>query len=211
MQLFKFPFGPLETNSILFGCAKTKKGAVVDPSLGSSEAILKKAAEHGIQIEKILLTHSHWDHFADAHNLQNRTQAPIYIHPLDAKNLEQPGSDGIPLLILIHSVKPDHLIQEGDIIQVGDLQIEVIHSPGHSPGSVCFYLREQNLLFSGDTLFQGSIGNLHLPTASPLHMWDSLRKLSELPLETHVIPGHGSDTIIGNETWLSRAQEIFEE
>jgi glyoxylase-like metal-dependent hydrolase (beta-lactamase superfamily II) len=211
MQLFKFPFGPLETNSILFGCAKTKKGAVVDPSFGSSEAILQKAEENGIKIEKILLTHSHWDHFADAHILQNQTKAPIFIHPLDVKNLEVPGSDGIPFMVPIQSVKADHLIHEGDLIEVGDLKIEVIHSPGHSPGSVCFYFRDQNLLFSGDTLFKGSIGNLYLPTASPTHMWTSLRKLSELPLETLVVPGHGSDTIIGNETWLNRAQEIFEE
>ncbi len=211
MIIFKFPFGPLETNAILIGCTETKKGAVIDPSFGSASSIVQKAAEYQLEIEKILLTHSHWDHFADAHGLKCKTQAPIYIHPLDAKNLEQPGSDGIPIFFPIHPVNPDHFLNEGDILSVGRLQLEVIHSPGHSPGSVCFYLREQKILLSGDTLFQGSIGNLNLPTAQPSQMWNSLNKLAQLPPETHVIPGHGGDTTIGRETWLSRAKEIFSE
>ncbi len=211
MIIYKFPFGPLQTNAILFGCAKTKKAAVIDPSPGSAEAILKEAAKQGLSIEKILLTHSHWDHFADAHALQAKTHAQIYIHSLDAKNIENPGSDGIPLFFPIHPVRPDHFLQEGEAIHVGNLKLDVIHSPGHSPGSVCFYLQEQKLLFSGDTLFQGSIGNLHLPTAQPMQMWNSLRKLAALPPETHVVPGHGGDTSIGNENWLSRAEEIFKE
>ena len=211
MIVYKFPSGPLETNAILVACAKTKRGAVIDPSFESTDALLQQAAESGIVIEKILLTHSHWDHFADAYPLKMRTSALVYVHPLDAKNVENPGSDRIPLFFPIHSVKPDRLLKEGDLIQVGDLTLLVIHSPGHSPGSVCFYLREQNILFSGDTLFQGSIGNLHLPTSEPSLMWESLRKLAQLPKETRVVPGHGADTLIGKEEWLLRAEEIFSE
>lgn len=202
MIIYKFPSGPLETNAVLIGCAETKRGAVIDPSLGSSELILAQAAESGLVIEKILLTHSHWDHFADAHLLKMRTAAQLYVHPSDVGNLEHPGSDGIPLFVPIHSVKPDRLLKERDLIQVGNLSLEVIHTPGHSPGSVCFYIEGKKLLFSGDTLFEGSIGNLHLPTAQPDHMWDSLRKLSLLPNETRVVPGHGGDTEIGQENWL---------
>jgi hydroxyacylglutathione hydrolase len=211
MFLYKFPFGPLETNAILIGCAKTKLGAVIDPAPGSMKAILQKADELGLHIEKILLTHSHWDHFADAHDLKAKTSAPLYVHFLDAKNIEHPGSDGIPLFFPIHSVQPDHFLNEGDKVEVGKLELEVIHSPGHSPGSVCFYLKDQNVLISGDTLFQGSIGNLHLPTAQPALMWLSLEKLSKLPPETRVVPGHGGETSIGKENWLSRAKEIFAE
>ncbi|MBX7066525.1 MAG: MBL fold metallo-hydrolase [Parachlamydiales bacterium] len=211
MLICKFPFGPLETNAILIGCPETKLGAVVDPSLGSAGAILEKAKEFGIKIEKILLTHSHWDHFADAHILKEKTGAPVYIHFLDAKNIEHPGSDGIPLFFPIHPVSADHFINEGETVAVGKLHFQVIHSPGHSPGSVCFYLEDQNLLISGDTLFQGSIGNLHLPTAEPNQMWMSLEKLAKLPPETRVIPGHGGETTIGKENWLSRAKEIFSE
>lgn len=209
MMIVKFPFGPLSTNAILIACLKTKRAAVVDPSLGSTGAILAEVAEKGLIIEKILLTHSHWDHFADAHLLKTKTGAPLYIHPLDAKNLEHPGADGIPLYVPIHSVTPDLFLNEGDQITVGHLKLQVIHSPGHSPGSVCFYLPEEKFLISGDTLFEGSIGNLRLPTAEPLHMWESLKKLAKLPPDTQVVPGHGGDTTIGQENWLDRAQQIF--
>ena len=211
MYIFKFPFGPLETNAILIGCAETKKCAVVDPSPGSAGAILQKARELGLTIEKILLTHSHWDHFADAAGLKGKTEAPIYIHFLDAKNLEHPGSDGIPLFIPIQPVSPDHFLNEGDTVEVGNLKLEVIHTPGHSPGGGCFFLREQKLLLAGDTLFQGSIGKIDLPTGQPAQMWSSLEKLSKLPADTRVVPGHGGDTSIGRESWLSRAKQIFSE
>lgn len=211
MFIFRFPFGPLETNAFLIGCQKTRIGAIIDPSPGSAEAILAKSVELNLKIDKILLTHSHWDHFADAHLVKSKTGAPLYVHFLDAKNIEHPGSDGIPLFFPIPPVTPDHFLNEGDLIEVGQLRFEVIHSPGHSPGSVCFYLREQNLLISGDTLFKGSIGNLSLPTAQPNLMWESLDKLAMLPPETRVFPGHGPETTIANENWLSRAKEIFSE
>jgi len=209
MLLYKFPSGPLGTNALLIGCNKTKKGAVVDPSLGSTAAILQKAEGDGLHIEKILLTHSHWDHFADAHEMKAKTGALLYVHALDAKNVERPGSDGLPLLLSIPGVKPDHLLQEGDRVAVGELSFEVLHTPGHCPGCVCFYCREQKLLISGDTLFRGSMGSLSLPTAEPDKMWESLTKLSKLPPDTRVIPGHGGETTIGGESWLSRAKELF--
>lgn len=206
-----FPFGPLETNAILLGCKETKAAVVIDPSLGSAAPILAKSKEHGLKIEKILLTHSHWDHFADAHEVQKRTNAPLYVHIRDAENVETPGSDRIPLFFPIHPVKVEGYLKEGEGGFVGNLQLEVIDTPGHSPGGVCFYLKEHNLLISGDTLFQGSIGNLNLPTANPEEMWNSLEKLAKLPENTRVIPGHGEETTIGQETWLKSAKEIFSE
>lgn len=202
MFLFKFPFGPLETNAILIGCPQTKKGAAIDPSLGSSSALLEKAKGLGLTLEKILLTHSHWDHFADAKKLKDKTGALLYVHPLDAPNVEKPGSDGLPLFFPIEPVSVDHLLKEGEVIEVGNLKAEVIHSPGHSPGGVCFYLREEKVLISGDTLFQGSMGNLRLPTSEAEKMWISLKKLAQLPPDTRVIPGHGAETTIGKEKWL---------
>lgn len=209
MILHKFPSGPLETNAILFACAKTKKGAVIDPALGSAKILLQQAEEEGLVIEKILLTHSHWDHFADADSLKKATKAPLFVHFSDAKNVEHPGSDQIPFFFAVHPVKPDHFLKGGETLEVGTLKLEVIHTPGHSPGGVCFYLQSQKVLFSGDTLFRGSIGNLQLPTAQPTQMWHSLEKLAQLPPETRVIPGHGEDTTIGEEKWLQRAREIF--
>ncbi|OGN55634.1 MAG: MBL fold hydrolase [Chlamydiae bacterium RIFCSPHIGHO2_12_FULL_44_59] len=211
MVVVKFSFGPLETNTICIGCSLMKKAVVIDPAQGSLQAVLANAREQEFVIEKIFLTHSHWDHFADAYELKSKTGASLYVHPLDAKNLEHPGSDGIPLLIPVHPVTPDHFLSEGDLLEVGALQFEVIHSPGHSPGGVCFYSCKERLLISGDTLFRGSIGNLQLPTANAEEMWRSLAKLSKLPSETRVIPGHGGETSIGKEPWLSRARQIFSE
>lgn len=211
MYIYKFPFGPLETNALLIGCPQTKIGAVIDPSSGSCRSLIEKAEELGLKIEKILLTHSHWDHFGDAYALKSQTNASVFVHLLDAGNIEHPGSDGIPLFSPIQPLVPDHFLNEGETVRVGNLTLEVIHSPGHSPGSVCFYIKNENLLISGDTLFQGSIGTLHLPTARADQMWDSLAKLAKLPPETRVIPGHGGETTIGKENWLGRAKEIFSE
>jgi hydroxyacylglutathione hydrolase len=199
MILYQFLFGPLETRAILIGCSQTKNAAAIDPSPGSARALLDKAKEQGLQIKKILLTHSHWDHFADAYALQKETKAPLSVHRLDAQNVEQPGSDGLPLFIPIPAVKVDHHLTDGEKIEVGLLQLEVIHTPGHSPGGVCFYLKEQNLLIAGDTLFKGTIGSLSLPTARPNEMIQSLKKLSQLPPATRVLPGHGDETTIGKE------------
>ncbi len=199
MFIYKKPFGPFATNTILIGCEKTKKAAVIDPAQMSTDTMLLKAEEAGLQIEKILLTHSHWDHFADAFKLKEKTGAALFVHSLDAKNLTDPGSDKLPTFIPIHPVDWDHLIKDGDTIELGEIFLKVIHTPGHCPGSVCYYIRQENLLISGDTLFQGGIGNLSLPTAEPEKMNDSLERLNKLPPETRVIPGHGEDTTIGEE------------
>jgi hydroxyacylglutathione hydrolase len=208
MLLFKFPSGPYKTNAILIG--KDGAGAVVDPSPGSAGEILHQAHESGLKVEKILLTHSHWDHIADVRAIQEETGAPCYVHPLDAPNMETPGSDGLLLRVPILPVHPDHLLEEGEIIKVGPLSIEVIHTPGHSPGGVCFYVASEDLLIAGDTLFCGSIGRLDLPTGDPKTMWSSLKKLAKLPPKTRVVPGHGPDTEIGKETWLADAEKLFE-
>ncbi|HLB52937.1 MAG TPA: MBL fold metallo-hydrolase, partial [Chlamydiales bacterium] len=143
--------------------------------------------------------HSHWDHIVDVMVLKEKTGASLWVHRLDAGNVERPGSDQLPLPFVVSGVKPDHLLEDGDLVQVGNLQLEVIHTPGHSPGSICYYIRDHNLLFSGDTLFFAAIGRTDLPTGSPETIWDSLKKLAELPPETKVIPGHGPETSIGKE------------
>jgi hydroxyacylglutathione hydrolase len=200
MLLFKFACGPLETNAILFG--DEGKGAAIDPSLGSAEKIIAQAKQSGLAVEKILLTHSHWDHIADVQALKEKTGALLYVHPLDAKNIEEPGSDGLPLYFSISPAIADHLLQDGEIITVGPLQLETIHTPGHTPGGVCFYLASQGILFAGDTLFCGGMGRLDLPTGNAQSMSASLRKLAKLPPKTRVISGHGQETEIGKETWM---------
>lgn len=171
--------------------------------MGSASALLQMAKRENLQVEAILLTHSHWDHFVDAHVVKERTHAPLYVHPLDQKNVEEPGSDRLPLFFPIQGVKPDFLLQDGQVVEVGNLELRVLHTPGHSPGSVCFYLHKEKTLISGDTLFCGCYGNVQLPTANPESMWQSLKKLAALPPDTRVVPGHGEDTTIQAESsWI---------
>ncbi len=209
MKIHAFPSGPFETNAYVVACSETSKAAIIDPAPESTDAIVKYLTENQLSPEKILLTHSHWDHIADTAELKRRYHIPVYIHPQDTPNLEKPGTDGLPTFIAIEGVKPDALLNEGDTTTVGSLEFEVIHTPGHTPGGICFYCKKEGVLISGDTLFKGSIGNLSLPTSEPDVMWDSLDKLAKLPSETKVYPGHGSDTTIGSETWLPRAKEFF--
>ena len=115
----------------------------------------------------------------------------------------------MPFWIDIEGVSGAKFFQERDKISVGNLLFEVIHTPGHTPGGVCFYAQEQGILFSGDTLFKGSIGNLSFPTCNSKEMWKSLDKLAKLQPETKVYPGHGPYTTIKNESWLPKAEQIF--
>ncbi len=206
MILEKFICGPVDTNAYLFGDDKL---CAIDPAYDSKDLILAVLEKTGLTLDKILLTHSHWDHIADVKALQEATNAPVYVNKLDAIYLEKPGSDGLPSILPIQGVKTDCFLEDGATVTVGNLVFQIIHTPGHSPGGVCFYQKEQKLLFSGDTLFQGTIGNLGFPTSDPDAMWESLKKLEKLPLDTRVLPGHGPDTFLEDERWIGRAKEKF--
>lgn len=206
-----FPSGPFSTNAYVVACAQTRQAAILDPAPDSFSEIQTFLANQQLNAQKILLTHSHWDHIADVRQCKDHYHIPVYIHPLDAPNLEQPGADGLPCWLRIPTVQPDVLLEEGMEVPVGQLKLRVLHTPGHSPGSVCFYEPKEGILFSGDTLFQGTIGNLSFPTSQPDLMWPSLAKLAQLPPETRVFPGHGSATTLAAESsWLPYAKNLFD-
>lgn len=205
MILEVFPSGPADTNAYLLACSQTKQAAVIDVPFDSVDPLLKCAEKLGLSIKMILLTHSHWDHTAEVALLKQKTNAPVYVHQEDAGNLEVPGSDKLPLFLPVVGVKEDGFLTGGQELHVGNLLIQVIHTPGHTPGGVCFYLPNEKVLISGDTLFRGTIGNLSFPTARPELMWQSLKKLALLPRETKVYPGHGGPTTIGEEQWIAKA------
>jgi hydroxyacylglutathione hydrolase len=209
MFIKAIPSGPFETNAYVAACPLTKRAVIIDPAPDSADSIQQCLEQNQLTPEKILLTHSHWDHIADVAVLKNLYQIPVFIHPEDAGNLIEPGTDGLPCWYNFEGVNPNGYLNEGDKVQIGQITFIVIHTPGHTPGGICLYCPEENILFSGDTLFQGTIGNLSFPTARPKLMWSSLNKLAKLPAETKVYPGHGPETTIGHENWLSRAEEIF--
>lgn len=192
-SLRKFTCGPFETNCYLDGTV------LIDAPPGSFDEVDEP-------ITHILLTHSHWDHTADCYKFKKANPAIIIaIHENDRGNIEVPGSDGLPLFMKIEGVVPDIFVKEGDTIE----GFQVIDLPGHTPGGVGFYDPKRGLLFSGDTLFQNTIGNLSFPTARPELMWKSLKKLAKLPPETIVMPGHGPSTTIAKERWLDKAEDYF--
>lgn len=204
-----FTSGPIETNLILIGCLQTRKAVIFDAPLDSVPLLTHSIEENNLHPEMLLLTHSHWDHTAEAAKIVKQLGIPLYVHAEDAVNVENPGSDGLPLFFPIEGVKPAGFLTDGQKILIGSLQIEVIHTPGHTPGGVCFWFPQEKVLIAGDTLFRGTIGNLSLPTARPALMWESLKKIGKLPPETRVIPGHGGETTIKDEQWIIHAKEKF--
>lgn len=206
-MLVVFTAGPVDTNGYVL--SDSGEAVIVDPAPGSFGVIEKYVAENGLKVKAVWLTHSHWDHFGDAYLCKKKWGVPVGVHALDARNLEEPGSDGVPRLISVEPVVPSLLWQGGEQLKVGELKVEVIHTPGHSPGGVCFYVPAEKILLSGDTLFQGTIGNISFSTGRPALMWQSLANLAKLPPDTKVFPGHGLSTTIGKEKWLERAEEIF--
>lgn len=209
-SLDSFPCGPLATNALLLGSIQKGKGVIIDPAEGSASLLLHAAKERKLTIESILLTHSHWDHLIDLAPLVDQLKVPVFVHQADSENVRRPGSDGLPLLSPCQGVEKLLFLEEGQRLTVGTLILEVLHTPGHSPGGVSFYLAKQKVLISGDTLFKGSIGNLNLPGTNRALMWSSLKRLAKLPSDVAVYPGHGETTTIGAEkNLMEHAQEIF--
>ncbi|NGX30912.1 MAG: putative metallo-hydrolase [Chlamydiae bacterium] len=201
--------GPVSTNTILLFCPKTKQAAIVDPSFGSLEKIQQIVSENHLHISMILITHSHWDHVLDLAKVKLFYNVDVFAHKDDIPNLLDPGSDQLRAPIPMEKIDACKQLTHNQILPLGQLQIKVLHTPGHTPGSLCFYLENQQVLISGDTFFKNAIGRLDLPTARKEKMKDSLIMLSKLPPKTLVVPGHGPTTTIEKESWLKDPEKQF--
>lgn len=175
------------------------EAVLVDPAMGERVA-LDAISEHGIKLLEILNTHGHPDHIFGNAAVKEATRARLAIHRLDAYRLA-PGRPSTPLDVPPASA--DDLIDEGPLRFIADVRMEALHTPGHTEGSTCFYLADENVLFSGDVLFQGNVGRVDLPGGDAQAMERSLARLAALPPGTRVYPGHGATTTIGAELrWL---------
>lgn len=202
MIIKRLVVGPLQTNCYLVGCPQTKEGIIIDPG-GDAEHILAEVRRLGLKIEYIVNTHGHFDHILANRKVVKATGAKLAIHPKDAPMLMAKlsslakffGLEGI-----IPSTPPDLLLEEGDELTVGKLKFRVLHTPGHSPGSICLYNEEEGVIFDGDVLFQMGIGRTDLPWGNYRTLMETIRnKLLTLPDETIVYSGHGPPTTIGME------------
>jgi len=193
--------GPLNTN--VYFLTSQEEAVVVDPAPGSLKKISALLEERGVKLTAVWITHSHWDHVADCRGFVDSYTIHVYVHKLDADNLTHPGSDGIPSWVLVQPVENVTFVADGEKLKCGDQEWTVIHTPGHSLGSVCFYNEREGKLISGDTLFRGTMGKVSFPTSDPDLMNETLLKLSQLPPETEVYPGHGPSTSIRRErSWM---------
>lgn len=194
--------GAVDTNCYVVGCPETKAAAIIDPGAFSPEevgAVLGLMEKDGLKATCIVNTHGHIDHIAGNRALKEATGAALLIHRDDAGRLGDGQLNGSFLFGMdIVSPPADRLLEDGEAIELGDLRLEVIHTPGHTPGGICLICGD--VLFSGDTLFAGSVGRTDLPGGSERVIISSIRdKLLVLPEETSVRPGHGPRTTIGKE------------
>jgi hydroxyacylglutathione hydrolase len=199
MNVLPLPLGPLGTNCYLVWDAPGGKALLVDCA-GAPRQILHPVQERGLHLALVVLTHGHMDHTERLDELVQRTGAQVALHELDAPLLRDPMLSGAALFGYPHAdATPDRLLREGDVVSLADtgLSLTVLHTPGHTPGSIC--LAGEGVLFSGDTLFAGSIGRMDLPGGDEAEMTASLRRLAELPEATTVYPGHEPATTIGEE------------
>ena len=193
--------GLLQENCYLFGCARTKRAVVIDPG-DNARSILRLAAQAGLTLEKIINTHAHFDHVLAVSGIKAATGAPFCLHRSDLPILrETPDRVRLWLDMEVDPVDdPDEFLEHGQIILVGDEQLEVRFTPGHAPGHVVFVHHGGRQVFAGDTLFQGSIGRFDLPLADGPTLLRSIREqLFTLPDDYAVHPGHGPSTEIGVE------------
>jgi len=181
-MLKKLAVGLYQANCYILGCKETKEGAVIDP--GDEVArIVNEITRSALAIKYILLTHGHVDHVGGAADLKRATKAPVLIHKQDSFGL---------------GFKPDGYLSDGQKLQVGNYMMTIIHTPGHSPGGVCIHA--PGVIFTGDTLFAGSIGRSDLPGASHDQLIKGVvKKVFTLGDELRVYPGHGPHTTIGRE------------
>ena len=191
MKIISMQVGPIMTNCYILIDEESKKTAVIDPG-EDADRILAALREEDSQVEYILLTHGHYDHTTAVPELHAALpQARIYIHQADANGA---GSKLFPLASQVEDLL---LYDEGDTLALGGLTIQVLHTPGHSPGSVT--LQVGDVLFSGDTLFAGSCGRTDLQGGSYEQMMASLKRLGELEGDYKVLPGHNAPSTLDRE------------
>lgn len=194
------PVGILQCNCSVFGDEETREALVVDPG-DEIESVLLVLAKHRLKVRAIVITHAHIDHIGGAQKLKMATGAPVYMNDNDTELQKmmsvQAGWLDVPTP---EAVEIDVAVKDGDRLTVGLTEVTVLHTPGHTQGSISLWMPSEGKVVAGDTLFRDSIGRTDLPGGDGQQILRSIRdKLMPLPDETTVIPGHGGNTTIGRE------------
>ena len=203
MRISAFVGGPLSTVGYMVYHQPGGSALIVDAPLGSTRRFLDSVAANRLTLLYVINTHGHWDHTADNTALVKATGAQLCAHTWDSTRLANPSlaTEDEPALPVPPS-KADLSLQDGTLLEVDRYNFQVLHTPGHTPGSICLYEAAAGVLFTGDTLVREGVGRSDIPGGNALQLARSLRRLSELPDKTRVYPGHGLTTTIGEVRWL---------
>lgn len=195
--------GPIQTNSYLVTCRQTREALLVDPGW-EDDAIQEAIDRRDAHVQYVANTHAHWDHIGGNARYVESTGAPLLMHEIDLPLLRQKGGAALWDIPLRPSPEPDRFLEEGDVLEVGDLRFEVLFTPGHTPGHISLYEADHRVLLDGDVLFRRGIGRTDLPGGDQNALYHSIRDvLFLLPDDVVVYPGHGEPTTIGEERDLN--------
>ncbi|MDO4272669.1 MAG: MBL fold metallo-hydrolase [Eubacteriales bacterium] len=199
LDLQKCILGTVYTNCYLIKNSETKELLIVDPA-DAPEKIFLKISQMDANPVGILLTHGHYDHILAVEAVKEKYGIPVYACRQEQEMLSDPSVNMSAFCGQSASVKPDELLDDLQVFEAAGFSIQMIHTPGHTKGSCCYYIKDEGVLFSGDTLFYGSVGRTDFPGGSTAEIVRSLHRLLEsLPEETEVFPGHDASTTIGYE------------
>jgi glyoxylase-like metal-dependent hydrolase (beta-lactamase superfamily II) len=210
MEALSRVVGVLATNLHVIADERSREAIAIDTALPCLDWIRDELEARDWTLKLIVSTHGHWDHIGDNARVAEHTGAQIAVHPLDRERLTNPQPIWAPFEI--PPSVPAVELADGGEIRFGSVRLEVLHTPGHTEGSVCLLDRDDGRLYSGDTLFAGSFGRVDLPGGSPEAMVDSLDRLRRLDDGVVVLPGHGPSTTVGRERgwleWIARERRL---
>ena len=205
LRIRRFVGGPLLTTCYAV-IAPGNASVIIDAPKKAWQSAIDAANEAGAPVQLAIATHGDWDHISDLSEVQS-LGIPVAGHPADARFFREPMAGRTDLPFVIEPVDLDRRLADGDRITVGDLAMQIIHTPGHTPGGVCIWIPDAGLMFTGDTLLKSGAGYLDRPECDAVALATSIRRIAEYPAATKLYPGHGAPTTIGEETWLEDAHD----
>lgn len=199
IKIEQYIVGMVQTNCYVVMNTVTKEAIIIDPA-DQGDMIQNKIREKGMIPVAILLTHGHFDHIMAVEELVSAFKIPVYAHEKEEEILKNPSLNLSTMAYKEVRLKPDVSLKDNQELELAGIKIQVIHTPGHTKGSVCYYMEQEEVLFSGDTLFQESVGRTDFPTGNSTEIVHSIKeRLAGLPEQVQVYPGHEGATTIGHE------------
>jgi glyoxylase-like metal-dependent hydrolase (beta-lactamase superfamily II) len=200
MEILMNNGGLAATNCYLIADETTRQAVLFDAPDHTVGPLLEEARQRGFDVIGLWLTHGHFDHVADhAEVTRAFPNAKILMHPLDVPKLRNPKSSMFPLPFVIPPREPDELVEDGQKLKLGALDVEVIHTPGHAPGHVMYYFPNEGVLVGGDLIICGAVGRTDLPDSNEADLARSIARVMRLPPQTRLLPGHCSPSTLADE------------